>query len=220
MTAIEPAGNRRGVGRIGQVLAQAPAMSCERIVFGFVDAPFVAGIRAILRHQRIGADAGQEGGLIEIHEGREGRERLHAIVDIGSARVRRFVSRPWLGRDRAPVRADLEQFIARLEGLPDARALIAKRLVAVRFAAMGGVGQRGPIERDEGPPGEIVEAGVGIGLDRGRILEPVGRNDRRAIVGGGRADGEKREPGRQSGERDQRPPAAPSMIRREPRPSS
>ena len=115
-------GQVRRMGRIGQVLALAPAMNRQRRILGFVEAPFVARIGPILRHQRIGADAGQEGGLIEIHEGREGRERLLAIVDVRSARVRRLVGRPGLWRDRASVRTDLEQFIAGLEGLPDAGA--------------------------------------------------------------------------------------------------
>ena len=70
---------------------------------------------------------------------------------------------------------------------------------------MGGVGERGPIERDEGAPGEIVEVGIGVGLDRGNVLDPVGGNDRRAILRRGRADGEKRG---QSHERDQRPAGA------------
>ena len=178
-------------------------MNRERRIFGFVDAPFVARIGAILRDQRIGADARQKGGLVEIHEGREGRERLCAIVDIRSARVRRFVGRPGLRRDRAPVRTDLEQFIARLEGLPDAGPGIAERLGAVGLAAMSRVGQRRPIERDEGAPGEIVEVGIGVGLDRGRVLDAVGRNDRRAIVGGGRAHGEKRERGGHGNGRNQ-----------------
>jgi hypothetical protein len=186
-------GQVRGVGRIGQVLALTPAMSRERIVFGFVEAAFVAGVLAILRHQRIGADAGQEGGLVEIQEGREGRERLRAIVDILSARVRRFISSPGFWRDRAPVGTDLEQFIARLEGLPHACARIAERLGAIGFAAMGGIGQRGPVERDEGAPGEIVEVGVGVGLDRGRVFDAVGRNHGRTIVGDGGGDWEKRD---------------------------
>ena len=96
-------------------------------------------------------------------------------------------------RDRAAVGTDLEQFIARLEGLPDAGALIAERLGAIGFAAMGGIGQRGPIERDESAPGEIVEVGVGVGLDRGRVVDAVGRNQRGAILGDGRGDGEKRD---------------------------
>ena len=169
-------GQFRRVGRIGQVLAQTPAMNRQRRIFGFVEAPFVAGIGPILRHQRISADAWQEGGLVEIHEGREGRERLCAIVDIRSARVRRFIGRPGFWRDRAPVGTDLEQFIARLEGLPDAGPLIAEHLRAVGFAAMSGIGQRGPIERDKGSPGEIVEVGIGVGLDRRRVLDAIGRN--------------------------------------------
>ena len=183
----------RRVGRIGQVLAQAPAGTRKRRIFRFVDAPFVARVSAILRHQRIGADSGQEGGLVEIHERIEGRERLHAIVDIRSARIRRFVGRPWGRRDRAPVRTDLEQLIAGLEGLPDAGAGIAERLGAIGDSAVGGVGQRGPIERDEGAPGEIVEVGIGVGLDRGRVLDAVGRNEGRIVLGSGRGDGEKRD---------------------------
>ena len=66
----------RRVVWIGQVLAQAPAGKGKRRVLGFVDARFVAGIGAVLRHQRIGGHAGQERGLIEIHEGLEGGERL------------------------------------------------------------------------------------------------------------------------------------------------
>ena len=181
------------MGRIGQVLALAPAMNRQRRILGFVEAPFVARIGPILRHQRIGADAGQEGGLIEIHEGREGRERLFAIVDARAARVRRLVGRPGFWRDRTSVRPDLEQFIAGLEGLPDAWAGIAERLGAIGDAAMGGIGQRGPIERDEGAPGEIVEVGVGVGLDRGRVLDAVGRNHGRAIGGGRGGVWEKRD---------------------------
>ena len=131
--------------RIGQVLAMAPAMGGKRRIFGRVDAGFVAGIGAVLRDQRIGGDARQKGGLIEVHERGEGRERLRAIVDVGAARVQRVIGRPRLWREGAPVGADLEQFVARLEGLPDARAGVAERLGAVGFAAMGGVGQGGQL---------------------------------------------------------------------------
>src|SRR3984885_10312410 len=105
-------------------------------MLGFVEAPFVARIGPILRHQRIGADAWQEGGLIEIHEGSERCERLRAIVDPRSARVRRFISSPWLRRDRALVRTDLEQFIAARESRPDAAPLMGEGLAAVGFAAI------------------------------------------------------------------------------------
>ena len=182
-------GQFRGMSRIGQVLAEAPAMGRERRILGFVEAPFVARVGAILRHQRISADAGQESGLVEIHEGREGRKRLSAIVDIRSARVRRLIGRPRFWRDRAPVGTDLEQFITRLEGLPDAGPLITEHLGAVGFAAMSGIGQRGPIERDKGSPGEIVEVGVGVGLDRRRVLDAV------------RAKPMGRDPGRRPGRR-------------------
>ena len=47
---------------------------------------------------------------------------------------------------------------------------------------MSGAGQRRPVERDEGPPGEIVEVGVGVGLNRGNVFNAIGRYDRRAVV--------------------------------------
>ena len=173
LTAIEPAGNSAGEpDRAGS--RPSSSHGPRALNTGFVEAPFIARIGPILRHQRIGADARQERGLVEIHEGREGCERLRAIVDPRSARVRRFISSPGFRRDRAPVRIDLEQFIARLEGLPDAGPLIGEGLGAVGFAAMSRIGQRGPVERDEGAPGEIVEVGIGVGLDRGRVLDAVG----------------------------------------------
>ena len=161
-----PGGQSQRMVLIGQVLALAPAAVCKRRVLRFVDARFVAGIGAILRHQRIGGHARREE-LIEIHERFEGRERFRATVDIRSARVRRVVGRPWLRRDRPAVRTDLEQFITGFEGLPDTGAGIAKRLGAVRDTAMSRVGQRGPIERDEGAPGEIVQFRklVDVGLE-------------------------------------------------------
>ena len=167
-------GQFRRVGRIRQPLAQAPTLKRKRRILRFVDADFVAGIGAILRHQRIGGHARQESGLIEIHERIEGRERFRSVVDICPARVHRFVGRPWARRDGAAVRTDLEQFITGFEGLPDAGAFIAKRLGAVGDSAMGRVGQRGPIERDEGAPGEIVEVGKGVHPGRGHILDAVG----------------------------------------------
>ena len=118
--------------------------------------------------------------------------------------------RAW--RDGAPVRTDLEQFIAGLEGLPDAGAGLAQRLGAIGFAAMGGIGQRGPIERDEGAPGEIVEVGIGVGLDRGRILDAVGRNDRRAILR--RPGGEKRDQSCES-DAEENPRVANLILRSE-----
>jgi hypothetical protein len=110
------------------------------------------------------------------------------LVDIRSAWVRAFVGRPGLRRDGAPVRADLEQFIASLEGFPHAGAFIAKRLRAIGDAAMRRVGQRGPIEGDEGAPGEIVELGKGVDPGRGHILDAVRRNEGRNILGSGGAD--------------------------------
>ena len=105
------------------------------------------------------------------------------------------------------VGADLEQFIARLEGLPDAGPLIAEHLGAVGFAAMSGIGQRGPIERDKGSPGEIVELGIGVGLDRGRVFDSIGRNQRGAVLGGGRGDGEKHDQRLREPKRGEREPS-------------
>jgi hypothetical protein len=74
---------------------------------------------------------------------------------------------------------------------------------------MGGIDQRGPIERDESPPGEIVEVGVGIGLDRGCVLDAVGRNHGRAIAGNRGGDWEKCDEHAQRYGRDQSWPAPP-----------
>ena len=132
---------------------------------------------------------GKKADWLKSMKGVKRRERLSPIVDIGSARVGRFVSRPGFWRGGAPVRSHLEQFIARLEGLPDAGSLIAEHLRAVRFAAVSRIRQRGPVERDEGAPAEIVEVGVGVRLDRGNVLDPVGRDGWRALVGDGAATG-------------------------------
>ena len=102
---------------------------------------------------------GKKRGLIEIHEGIEGRERLRAIVDIRSARVRRFVGRPGLRRDRAPVRTDLEQFITGFEGLPDAGAGIAERLGAIRDAAMGGSVSEGQLSAMKARQAKLSKSG-------------------------------------------------------------
>ena len=204
LTAIDPTGKCDGVGEIRQVLAQAPAVRRKRRVLGLVDAHFVARIGAILRHERIGGYGPQEGGLIEVHERIEGRERLRAAVDIRSAGVQRLVGRPWAGRDGTAVRTDLEQFVTGFEGLPYAGAGIAQRLGAVRHAAMGGVGQRWPVERNEGAPGEIVEVGKRIDPGRGHILDAIGRNDWRDILGCGRANRAGRPRDGERGERDRR----------------
>ena len=97
-------------------------------------------------------------------------------------------------RGGAPVGPDLKQFITRLERLPDARAGIAKRLGAIGDAAMSWVGERGPIERDERAPGEIVEGGKRVEPGRGHVLDAIDRNERRDVFGDRRADG--REGGR------------------------
>ena len=95
-------GQMARVGLIRQVLAQAPAARRKRRILRFVDAHFVARIGAILRHERIGGHARREGGLVEVHERIEGRERLRALVDVRSAGVQRFVGRPWRGATGRP----------------------------------------------------------------------------------------------------------------------
>ena len=189
LTEIESAGRRAGWDCVRQILALAPSAERERRVLGFVDAHFVAGIGPILRDERIGGYAGSKAGLVEIQERFEGRERLLAAVDVRPARVQRFVGRPRMRRDGAPVGPDLKQFIARFECLPDARAGIAKRLGAIGDAAMKWIGQRGPIERDERAPGEIVEGGKRVELGRGHVLDAIHRNERRDVFGDRRADG-------------------------------
>ena len=147
-----------------------------------------------MRNERIRADAGKKADWLKSMKGAKLASVFCAIVDTVPARVRRFVGRPGLGRGGAPVGTDLEQFVARLEGLPDAGPGIAERLGAIGFAAVGGVGERGPVERDEGAPGEIVEVGIGVGLDRGRVLDAVWRDHRRAIVGGGLGEWKEAQP--------------------------
>ena len=201
-------GKMRGVGLVGQVLAPAPAVERERRVFGFVEPHLVAGIGAILRHQGIGGDAGKKGGLVEIQERLERRERLGPTIDLSAAGVARLVGRPGLRRGRAPVRRDLKQLVAGFEGLPHAGAGIAKGLGAIGDAAPVGAGERGPVERDEGAPGEIVERGIRIGRGREHIVDAVGQNDGRDVVGEGSAIVEKRKRRSQEDDRDQRPAGA------------
>jgi hypothetical protein len=50
------------------------------------------------------------------------------------------------------------------------------------------VDQGGPIERDEGAPGKIVELGKWIDPRRGHILDTVRRDDWRDTLRDGRAD--------------------------------
>jgi len=85
------------------------------------------------------------------------------------------------------------------------------------LAAMSGIGQRGPIERDKGSPGEIVEVGVGVELDRRRVLDAIGRNQWGAILGGGRGDGEKRDQSCESDAREN-PRVSNLILRSEAKP--
>ena len=66
---------------------------------------------------------------------------------------------------------------------------------------MGGVDERGPVERYEGAPGEIVEGRIGVRAGRGRVFDAVGRRERRDILGGGESG--KRE---QAGDDRRKPP--------------
>ena len=49
----------------------------------------------------------------------------------------------------------------------------------IRLTAMSRVGERGPVQRDEGAPSEIVERGEGIEPGRGDVLD-AGRARRAA----------------------------------------
>ncbi len=82
--------------------------------------------------------------------------------------------------------------VAGLERLPDARAWIARRPGAVGDAAIGRVEPRGPVERNERAPGEVVEGRKWVCLRRGHVLDAVGREERRDVFGRGGADRAKR----------------------------
>ena len=163
---------------VGQVQAPAPAAGRESREFGLIKMDLVARVGTVLSDQRIGRRADGEARLVEIGERLKRGDRLLPVVDLWPARVASGVARPGCRRDAAAVAAGLEQFVIGLERLPHALTGIAERSLAIGKAAAGGVGEGGPVERNERAPGEV---GEGVALIGRRVLDAVRRNHRRDV---------------------------------------